>query len=45
MVPQETGLRGLSPAQLQQILGTLDPNRAIEIECVYLAAFFDSRAK
>ncbi|MGW1169720.1 alpha/beta hydrolase family protein [Streptomyces sp. NPDC002550] len=45
MLPQEASLRGLSQAQLQQILGTLDPNRAIEIQRVYLAAFFDKELR
>ena len=32
---------GLPPDQLAQAIGTIDPNRAISIERVYLAAFFD----
>ncbi|MGW0765472.1 alpha/beta hydrolase family protein [Streptomyces sp. NPDC002676] len=40
MVRQEAGLLGLSEAQLQQRYGTIDPNRAIKIERVYVAAFF-----
>ncbi|MBP2055853.1 putative dienelactone hydrolase [Streptomyces griseochromogenes] len=45
MAPQEAGLLGLSPAQLQQVYGTIDPNRAIEIQRVYLAAFFDQELR
>ncbi|WP_330456401.1 hydrolase [Streptomyces sp. NBC_00820] len=41
MVAQEANLLGLSKSQLQQQYGTIDPNRAIEIQRVYLAAFFD----
>ena len=41
MVPQEAGLLGLSQAQLQQQYGTIDPNRAVQVQRVYLAAFFD----
>ncbi|KUM96404.1 hydrolase [Streptomyces yokosukanensis] len=41
MVPQEASLLGLSPAQLQQQYGTIDPDRAIKIQRVYLAAYFD----
>jgi predicted dienelactone hydrolase len=41
MVSQEAGLLGLSQAQLQQQYGTIDPNRAIAVQRVYLAAFFD----
>jgi hypothetical protein len=45
MVPQEARLLGLSQAQLQQQYGTIDPNRAIEIQRVYLAAFFDQHLR
>ncbi|MGW2419493.1 alpha/beta hydrolase [Streptomyces sp. NPDC001709] len=41
MVPQEAGLLGLSKAQLQQQFGTIAPNRAVEVQRVYLAAYFD----
>ncbi|MCQ4041452.1 alpha/beta hydrolase family protein [Streptantibioticus rubrisoli] len=41
LAPQEAGLLGISQDQLQQAYGTIDPNRAIEIQRVYLAAFFD----
>ncbi|MCQ4083964.1 hydrolase [Streptomyces sp. RB6PN25] len=45
MVPQEAGVLGLSRAQLRQEFGTIDPNRAIYIERVYLAAFFDQELR
>ncbi|MGW3201720.1 alpha/beta hydrolase family protein [Streptomyces sp. NPDC001118] len=45
MVPQEAGLLGLSRAQLQQRFGTIDPDRAIKIQRVYLAAFFDQQLR
>ncbi|MGW3206024.1 alpha/beta hydrolase [Streptomyces sp. NPDC001135] len=41
MVPQEAGLLGLSRDQLKQQFGSIDPDRAIQIQRVYLAAFFD----
>ncbi len=45
MVPQEADLLGLSQSDLQQEFGTIDPNRAIEIQRVYLAAFFDQHLR
>ncbi|MGY6021767.1 alpha/beta hydrolase family protein [Streptomyces spinosirectus] len=45
MVPQEAGLLGLSKAQLQQAYGTIDPNRAVQVQRVYLAAFFDQELR
>ncbi|MET7986988.1 MULTISPECIES: hydrolase [unclassified Streptomyces] len=45
MVQQEAGLLGLSQSQLQQQYGTIDPNRAIAIQRVYLAAFFDQELR
>ncbi|MFI0968186.1 alpha/beta hydrolase family protein [Streptomyces sp. NPDC021080] len=45
MVQQEAGLLGLSKSQLQQQYGTIDPNRAIQIQRVYLAAFFDQELR
>lgn len=45
MVPQEAGLLGLSKAQLQKQYGTIDPNRAIQVQRVYLAAFFDQELR
>ncbi|MGW3109320.1 alpha/beta hydrolase family protein [Streptomyces sp. NPDC001100] len=41
MLAQEARLLGLSQAQLQQQYGTIDPTRAIAVQRVYLAAFFD----
>jgi predicted dienelactone hydrolase len=41
MVPQEAGLLGLSKAQIEQQYGTIDPARAVQVQRVYLAAFFD----
>lgn len=41
MVPQEAGLLHLSQSQLQQMYGTIDPNRAVQVQTTYLAAFFD----
>ncbi|MFI1769327.1 hypothetical protein ACH41H_45950 [Streptomyces sp. NPDC020800] len=45
MAPQEASLLGLSPARLQQVYGTIDPNRAIEIQLVYLATVFDQELR
>ncbi|MEU2714250.1 hydrolase [Streptomyces sp. NPDC007205] len=45
MVPQEAGLLGLSQDQLKQQFGTIDPDRAIMIQRVYLAAFFDQELR
>jgi hypothetical protein len=45
MVPQEAGLLGLSKAQLQQQYGTIDPARAVQVQRVYLAAFFDQELR
>ncbi|MGW7823659.1 hypothetical protein ACWGLF_37350 [Streptomyces puniciscabiei] len=45
LAPQEASLRRLTPAQLQQVCGTIDPNRPIEIQRVYLAAFYDQELR
>ncbi|SED40753.1 Platelet-activating factor acetylhydrolase, isoform II [Streptomyces sp. 3213] len=45
MVTQEARLLGLSQAQLQQQYGTIDPTRAIAVQRVYLAAFFDQELR
>ncbi|MGW2321637.1 alpha/beta hydrolase family protein [Streptomyces sp. NPDC001680] len=45
MVPQEAGLLGLSQDQLQQMFGTIDPDRAVQIQREYLAAFFDQELR
>ncbi|MFI1769861.1 hypothetical protein ACH41H_48970 [Streptomyces sp. NPDC020800] len=41
LLPQEASLLGLSQTALQQLFGTINPNRAIQIQRVCLAAFFD----
>ncbi|WP_293997774.1 hydrolase [Streptomyces sp.] len=41
MVPQQARLLGISQSQLQQQYGTIDPTRAVRVQSVYLAAFFD----
>ncbi|MFF4948085.1 alpha/beta hydrolase family protein [Streptomyces chattanoogensis] len=43
--PQMAGLLGLSQAQLVQMFGTIAPDRAIEIQSTYLAAFFDKELR
>jgi predicted dienelactone hydrolase len=45
MVPQEAGLLHLSQSQLQQMYGTIDPNRAVKVQSAYLAAFFDQELR
>ncbi|MGW7427242.1 alpha/beta hydrolase family protein [Streptomyces sp. NPDC054813] len=45
MIPQEARLLGLSQAQIQQQYGTIDPNRAVAVQRVYLAAFFDQELR
>ncbi|ARF59249.1 hydrolase [Streptomyces gilvosporeus] len=45
LFPQAPGAFGLAPPQLPQILGTIDPNRSIEIQRTYLAAFFDKHLR
>jgi predicted dienelactone hydrolase len=45
MVPQEADLLRLSQSQLQQMYGTIDPNRAVQVQSVYLAAFFDQELR
>ncbi|MEU8032977.1 hydrolase [Streptomyces sp. NPDC049099] len=45
MVPQEAGLLGLSPDQLKQEFGPIDPDRAIKIQRDYVAAFFDQELR
>ncbi|MEV5873658.1 hydrolase [Streptomyces sp. NPDC052101] len=45
MVPQEAALLGLSQDQLQQMFGTIDPDRAVQVQCDYLAAFFDQELR
>ena len=43
--PQAPGPFKLSPTQLVQDLGTIAPDRAIELQRVYLAAFFDKELR
>ncbi|MEU9112382.1 hydrolase [Streptomyces sp. NPDC048483] len=43
--PQMAGPLGLSSAQLVQMFGTIAPDRAIEIQRTYLAAFFDKELR
>ncbi|WP_236654443.1 alpha/beta hydrolase family protein [Streptacidiphilus anmyonensis] len=45
LVPEYARLAGISQSQLQQQFGTIDPDRAIEIQRVYLAAFFDQELR
>ncbi|WP_407285216.1 alpha/beta hydrolase family protein [Streptomyces sp. BP-8] len=45
LLPQAAGAFRLTPAQLQQLLGTIDPNRSIEVQRTYLAAFFDKHLR
>ncbi|ARF53772.1 hydrolase [Streptomyces gilvosporeus] len=45
LLPQMAGPLGYSSAQLVQMLGTIAPDRAIEIQRVYLAAFFDKELR
>ncbi|MFJ9417994.1 alpha/beta hydrolase family protein [Streptomyces sp. NPDC101227] len=43
--PPMAGPLGLSPMQLVQMFGTIAPDRAIEIQRTYLAAFFDKELR
>ncbi|WKX73550.1 hydrolase [Streptomyces sp. XD-27] len=45
LFPQAPGAFGLTPPQLEQILGRIDPNRSIEVQRTYLAAFFDKHLR
>jgi hypothetical protein len=45
LVPEYAKLLGISPAQLQAQYGTINPNRAIQIQRVYIAAFFDQELR
>ncbi|WP_234442938.1 alpha/beta hydrolase family protein [Streptomyces cellulosae] len=45
LVPQWAGLTGTSQATIQQQYGTIAPNRAAQIQRVYLAAFFDQKLR
>ena len=41
LTPQGGPLVGLTPEQVTQVIGTLDPRRAVRAERVYVRAFFD----
>ncbi|QZL07881.1 hydrolase (plasmid) [Streptomyces sp. BHT-5-2] len=45
LLPQAPGAYGYTPPQLVPILGTIAPDRAIEIQRRYLAAFFDKHLR
>ncbi|WP_333776908.1 alpha/beta hydrolase family protein [Streptomyces sp. IBSBF 3136] len=45
LVPQWAGWLGLSQSQIQQQYGTIDPDRAVQVQRVYLAAFFDQELR
>ncbi|HEV3170613.1 MAG TPA: hypothetical protein VGZ32_09745 [Actinocrinis sp.] len=44
-LPPLAPVLGLSPDQLAQDIGTIDPQRAVSIERTYLAAFFDQELR
>ncbi|MFJ7904094.1 alpha/beta hydrolase family protein [Streptomyces sp. NPDC096198] len=41
LLPQAAPLLGLTPSQVTQAIGTLDPHRAIHAQRAYIRAFFD----
>ncbi|MFD1051653.1 hydrolase, partial [Kibdelosporangium lantanae] len=41
LIPQAASLLGLTPAQVEQQIGTVDPARAIAVQRAYPLAFFD----
>ena len=45
LLPPLAGLLGLTPDQLAQQVGTIDPQRATAIERVCLSAFFDQQLR
>ncbi|AKJ15477.1 hydrolase [Streptomyces incarnatus] len=45
LVPQVAPLLGMSPDQVRQQYGSIDPNRAIKVQRDYLAAFFDQELR
>lgn len=45
LLPQVAGLLGLTPDQLAQQVGTINPDRAIAVERTYLAAYFDEQLR
>ncbi|PYC84696.1 acetylhydrolase [Streptomyces tateyamensis] len=45
LYPQLAKLTGLTDAQLQNLIGTLDPDRAVRIQQAYPLAFFDQHLR
>lgn len=45
LFPQAPGAFGVTPEVMQQALGTIDPNRSIEVQRTYVAAFFDKHLR
>ncbi|MFI1435448.1 alpha/beta hydrolase family protein [Streptomyces lydicus] len=45
LFPQAPGAFGITPEVMQQALGTIDPNRSIEVQRTYVAAFFDKHLR
>ncbi|GAB7028774.1 hydrolase [Streptomyces sp. NPDC021749] len=45
LLPQAAGAFHLTPEQVAQIVGTIDPNRSIAVQRTYLAAFFDKHLR
>ena len=41
LVPQAAGVLNLQPDAVQQIIGTIDPDRSITTQRAYLTAFFN----
>jgi predicted dienelactone hydrolase len=41
LLPQLAGLLGLPPEAVQQLIGTIDPDRSVVTQRAYLTAFFD----
>ncbi|WP_077194241.1 alpha/beta hydrolase family protein [Streptomyces lydicus] len=45
LFPQAPAAFGITPEVMQQALGTIDPNRSIEVQRTYVAAFFDKHLR
>jgi predicted dienelactone hydrolase len=45
LLPQAAAVLGLSADQVAQSIGTIDPDRAVTIERLYLSAFFDQHLR
>ncbi|MDI6103783.1 hydrolase [Actinoplanes sp. NEAU-A12] len=45
LYPQAAEALGLTPEQLAEMLGTLDPSRAVTLQRTYLRAFFDQHLR